>query len=155
MPCSDFRQPELTRWLVYAEQSKCIVSKFQGYNRWKTDIVTSFSSKNRIRGAFRAAATSKKEYFVIIVIGFQPLSIITNSSILDVAAALDPPLWLQLHCICYCICHQGYRWQISHWCTRWGRYDMKLSGYETFHLSFLHSVFLCDNQWKFQTFSIL
>ena len=40
----------------------------------------------------RAAATSKMEYFVIIVNGFQPLTIITKHSILDVAAALDPPL---------------------------------------------------------------
>ena len=30
--------------------------------------------------------------FVIIVNGFQPLTIITMRSILDVAAALDPPL---------------------------------------------------------------
>ena len=32
------------------------------------------------------------ERFVIIVNGFQPLTIITKPSILDVAAALDPPL---------------------------------------------------------------
>ena len=32
------------------------------------------------------------EHFVIIVNGFQPLSIITKHSILDVAAALGPPL---------------------------------------------------------------
>ena len=34
------------------------------------------------------------ERFVIIVNGFQPLTIITKRSILDVAAALDPPLHL-------------------------------------------------------------
>ena len=39
-------------------------------------------------------ATSKMERFVIIVNGFQPLTIITKRSILDVAAALDPPLCL-------------------------------------------------------------
>ena len=39
-----------------------------------------------------AAVTSKMERFVIIVNGFQPLTIITKHSILDVAAALDPPL---------------------------------------------------------------
>ena len=44
------------------------------------------------RGRSRAAATSKMEYFVIIVNGFQPLTIITKRSILDAAAALDPPL---------------------------------------------------------------
>ena len=32
------------------------------------------------------------ERFVIIVNGFQPLTIITKRSILDVAAVLDPPL---------------------------------------------------------------
>ena len=32
------------------------------------------------------------ELFEIIVNGFQPLTIITKSSILDVAAVLDPPL---------------------------------------------------------------
>ena len=39
-----------------------------------------------------AAATSKMEGFVIIVNGRKPLTIITKRSILDVAAALDPPL---------------------------------------------------------------
>ena len=47
-------------------------------------------------GWSRAAATSKMERFVIIVNGWQPLTIITKCSILDVAAALDPPLtWMQ------------------------------------------------------------
>ena len=45
-----------------------------------------------LRGGSRAAATSKMDCFVIIVNGFQPLTIITKPSILDVAAALDPPL---------------------------------------------------------------
>ena len=44
------------------------------------------------RGGPRTAATSKMEYFVIIVNGWKPLTIITKSSILNVAAALDPPL---------------------------------------------------------------
>ena len=47
---------------------------------------------DKLRGGSRAAVTSKMERFVIIVNGFQPLTIITKSSILDVAAALDPPL---------------------------------------------------------------
>ena len=38
------------------------------------------------------AATSKMERFVIIVNGFQPLTIVTKRSILDVAAVLDSPL---------------------------------------------------------------
>ena len=44
------------------------------------------------RGGSRTAATSKMEHFVIIVNGFQPLTIITKCSILDVAAVLNPPL---------------------------------------------------------------
>ena len=44
---------------------------------------------NGIRGGSRAVATSKMERFVIIVDGFQPLTIIANRSILDVAAVLD------------------------------------------------------------------
>ena len=47
-----------------------------------------FRSQRRIR----TAATSKMERFVIIVNGFQSLTIITKRSVLDVAAALDPPL---------------------------------------------------------------
>ena len=39
------------------------------------------------------SATSKMEYFVIIVSGFQPLTIITKCYILDVAVVLDPPLY--------------------------------------------------------------
>ena len=45
-----------------------------------------------IRGGSRTAATSKMEHFVIIANGWKPLTIITKSSILDVAAVLDPPL---------------------------------------------------------------
>ena len=48
-----------------------------------------------LRGAPRTAATSKMEHFVIIVNGFQPLTIITKRSILEVAAVLDSPLMLQ------------------------------------------------------------
>ena len=47
---------------------------------------------DNFRGGSRATATSKMECFVIIVNGFQPLTIITKHSILDVAAASDPPL---------------------------------------------------------------
>ena len=47
------------------------------------------------RSGSRAAVTSKMEHFVIIVSGFQPLTIITKHSISDVAAALDPPLLIR------------------------------------------------------------
>ena len=46
------------------------------------------------RGGSRTTATSKMEHFVIIVNGWKPLTIITKSSILDVAAVLDLPLYL-------------------------------------------------------------
>ena len=47
---------------------------------------------NIVRGGSRTAATSKVELFVIIVNDWKPLTIITKSSTLDVAADLDPPL---------------------------------------------------------------
>ena len=44
------------------------------------------------RGGSRTPATSKMELFMIIVNGWKPLTIITKSSILDVAGVLDLPL---------------------------------------------------------------
>ena len=49
-------------------------------------------TQNGGKGRSRTAAASKMEHFVIIVNGGKPLIIITKSSILDVAADLDPPL---------------------------------------------------------------
>ena len=46
------------------------------------------------RGGSGTAEASKMEHFVIIVNGWKPLTIITKSSVLDVAAVLDPPLRL-------------------------------------------------------------
>ena len=43
-------------------------------------------------GRSRTVATSKMEYFVIIVNCWKPLTMITKSSILGAAAVLDPPL---------------------------------------------------------------
>ena len=48
--------------------------------------------KSKTRAGSRTAATSKMEYFVIIVNGWKPLTIITKHSISGIAAALDPPL---------------------------------------------------------------
>ena len=53
------------------------------------------------RGGSKAAATSKMERFVIIVNGWKPLTIITKRSILDVAAALDPPLMFPFYTPCF------------------------------------------------------
>ena len=44
------------------------------------------------RRGSRTTATSKMGHFVIIGNGLQALTIITKRFILDVAAALDPPL---------------------------------------------------------------
>ena len=49
-----------------------------------------------VRGGSRTAATSKMEFFVILVNGWKPLTIITKCFILDVAAVLDPPLTMNL-----------------------------------------------------------
>ena len=54
-----------------------------------------FSWETVLRGGPRTAATSKMERFVIIVNGFQPLTLITKRSILDVATFLDLPLVLR------------------------------------------------------------
>ena len=50
---------------------------------------SNMSRVTRFRGGSRAAATSKMERFVIIVNGWEPLTIITKHPILDVAAVLD------------------------------------------------------------------
>ena len=57
---------------------------------YRTCLDNCFCPKGR--GGSRTAATSKMERFVIIVNGFQPLTIITKPSILDAAAVLDRPL---------------------------------------------------------------
>ena len=51
---------------------------------------------DKIRDGSRATATSKTESFVVVVNGWKPLTIITKRSILDVAAALDPPLKIHI-----------------------------------------------------------
>ena len=62
-------------------------------NYYSRDIL---SNQMSVRGGSKIAAPSKMERFVIIVNGFQSLTIITKSSILDVAAVLDPPLSVML-----------------------------------------------------------
>ena len=61
------------------------------YHSWWNHI---WQSRFVLRGGSRAAAISKMELFVIIVNGFQPLTIIKKCSILNVAVVLDPPLVL-------------------------------------------------------------
>ena len=64
---------------------------------------------NGIWGRSRAAAASKMECFVIIVNGLKPLTIITKRSILDVPAALDPPLGILLLIFAYFVVLIFYR----------------------------------------------
>ena len=68
--------------------------RFSKASSTSTTMVVEFTSiiRKQPSGGSRGAATSKMERFVIIVNGFQPLTIITKCSILDVAAPLDPPL---------------------------------------------------------------
>ena len=84
---------------ITAEGKKGISKKFLFYFKLRNVIsilCITFTHGNgnnvKNRGGSRAAATSKMERFVIIVNGWKLLTIITNRSILDVAAALDPPL---------------------------------------------------------------
>ena len=68
------------------------ISNPHTYHIWfKRDRAVKVPMLTDMFGGSRATATSKIECFVIIVNGFQPLTIITKHSILDVAAALDPP----------------------------------------------------------------
>ena len=53
----------------------------------------------QLRRGSRTAATLKMEHFVIIVNGWKLFTIITKSSILDVAAGLDTPLQLLAHSV--------------------------------------------------------
>ena len=53
----------------------------------------------RLRGGSRTAAISKVELFAVIVNDFQPLTNISKSFTLNVAAVLDPPLRLLMSLI--------------------------------------------------------
>ena len=86
--------PELrkVKWLrvtkAWFEFTECrCICEFLSLPLWSSIRSTNLLPVSR--GGSRAAATSKIERFVIIVNGFQPLTIITKRSILDVAAALD------------------------------------------------------------------
>ena len=65
---------------------------FVCYCRSSITFLNRTTKKFTTRGESRAAAKSKMERFVTVVNGCKPLIIITKRSILDVAAALDPPL---------------------------------------------------------------
>ena len=74
--------------IVLFQRAYKYTSKESSANTWEW-----FEGKQLLtRGGSRTAAISKMELFVIIVNGFQLLTIITKCSILDVTAILDPPL---------------------------------------------------------------
>ena len=68
------------------------------------------------RGGSRTAATPKMERFVIIVNSFQPLTIITKHTILDVAAVLYPSLYKNITVNCSQRqkkkCHSRYLYEL-------------------------------------------
>ena len=90
------RTPFLTehlRWLLLNELWFCYANLTTLFNHvFKSFLATALVLYPLIRGGSRTAATSKMEFFVIIVNGFHLLTIFTKSSILGVAAILDPPL---------------------------------------------------------------
>ena len=66
------------------------------FTKYTSEKNKKYVFKTMCRGGSRTAATFKLERFVIIVNGFQPLSIITKNFILDVVAVLDPSLMCAL-----------------------------------------------------------
>ena len=69
---------------------------FESASEWQCDcfnkaFLTCFG-EIEARGGSRTAAASKMKLFVIVVKGFQSLTITTKRSILDLANVLDPPL---------------------------------------------------------------
>ena len=87
---------KMERFLIIANDWKPLIVITKHSRSASHELYFHFKAKTFIitesRGGSRAVATSKMERFVIIVTGFQPLTIITKCFILDVVAALDPPL---------------------------------------------------------------
>ena len=98
IPCS------IASIVNFEQASKLFINSFQANVRflyllktlerdhWHGPLTIDLLFQIFSRGRSRAAGTSKMEFFVIIVKSFQPLTIITKHSILDVAAALGPSL---------------------------------------------------------------
>ena len=83
--------------LPYFSRLITLLEDFIGYSGYlcyeqENCIILTPKKMARNRGGSRTAATSKMERFVIIINGYQPLTITTKRSILDVAAVPDPPL---------------------------------------------------------------
>ena len=83
------------------QKNSCIINGVLYYTqglflRYKKKTLTTDVFDNNLlklfSGGCRTAGTSKMELFVVIGNYWKPLTIITQSSILNVAAVLDPPL---------------------------------------------------------------
>ena len=80
-------------WSPYAKHNIIVHHFYVFIENHNSSLFLCFHRKTLLlRGGSRAAATSKMECFVITVNGWKSLTIITKHSILDVAAALDPPV---------------------------------------------------------------
>ena len=69
-----------------------IACKTLNLTKFVNDVIRQCFKIVEPKGGSRTVATSKVELIVIIVNGFETLTIITKSSTLDVAAVLGPPL---------------------------------------------------------------
>ena len=87
-----------------------LIRRIMEINRCVPDYLQQYIMMLISRGGFRAAETSKMECFVMIVSGWKPSIIITKNSILDVAAALDPPLMRGRCCVYICITTLLFNW---------------------------------------------
>ena len=118
--CNTGDTPTLFNWLQ-SDTRRAVFNSFL-FEQWRSlHHYQSKPSSNSLswiifRGGSRTAATSKMEHFLIIVNGFQPLTIITKRSILDVAAVLDPLLILSPFRI-FVLDHfqRSYVFYTSHW----------------------------------------
>ena len=81
------KEKQLIAMIVFNRISEILFECLESF-QWHDD----YFFQTSIRGGSRTPATSKMEQFVIIVNGWKPLTIITKSSILDVAAVLGPSL---------------------------------------------------------------
>ena len=88
---SDFYKMVVAVMKMHFPKMKPQVVSYRKYKEFHNETFLDSIRHELTRGGSRAAATSKMERFVIIVNGFQQLTIITKRSILDVATALDPP----------------------------------------------------------------
>ena len=114
-----------TKWMILKVIHSFIRSFTCGFLMFSRGIERTINMKwikgiCELRGGSRTAATLKMEHFVIIVNGWKPLTIITERSILDVAAFLDPPPELILFSLLDCLRQKSDEgWKLQSWCREW------------------------------------